>query len=123
MRKKILLVDDDEVFLKVLANRLAKAFEIEAALDGQEFINKALAWNPDLVILDIMLGKENGTEVYDRLLMHGFNRSVPILFLSTLVEDSLPQKLRPGRRTALLSKYFSSEDLTSNIEALIGQQG
>ncbi len=122
MKKKILLVDDDEVFLKILTNRLAKNFEIEAALDGQEFIKKALAWNPDLVILDIMLGKENGPHVYDRLLGCGFSHEVPILFLSTLVENSFPPKLRSGRRTALLSKYFSAEDLSSNIEVLIGQK-
>ncbi len=122
MKKKILLVDDDEAFLKVLTNRLAKGFEIEAARDGQECIDKAIAWNPDLVILDIMLGRENGPEVYDRLLRHGFNRSVPILFLSTLVEDAFPPKLYPGRKTALLSKYFSAEDLSSNIEVLIGRQ-
>lgn len=121
MKKKILVVDDDEVFVKVLTHRLEEDFEIETALDGQAFINKAFAWKPDLIILDILLGKEQGPEVYNRIVSRGFSRAVPVLYLSTLVEDPHPPPISPGRRTALLSKYFSSGDLSRNIETLLGE--
>lgn len=121
MKKKILIVDDDEAFLKVLTSRLGEDYETETALDGRVFIEKAFAWKPDLIILDILLGEEQGPEVYDRILSRGFSRSVPVLFLSTLVEDPHSPQLGQGRRTGLLSKYFFSEDLSRNINALLGQ--
>lgn len=121
MKKKILVVDDDEVFLKVLTNRLEENFEIETALNGREFMEKALARKPDLIILDILLGKEQGPEVYNRILSRGFNPSVPVLFLSSLVEDPQPSPLRSGRKMSLLGKYFSQEDLSRNIETLLGE--
>ena len=119
-KKKVLIVDDDEMFVTLLSNRLEDYFEIETALNGEEFAHKAFLWRPDLIILDILLADENGAEVHDQLLSSGFNPEIPILFISTLVEDASPVKLSNGRRIALLSKKFSPEELFKNIEILIG---
>ena len=61
MTKKVLLVDDDPVFVEVVKNRLAhENYEIRTACDRVEFTRQALRETPDIILLDIMLGKDNG---------------------------------------------------------------
>ena len=63
-KKKILVVDDEINFLKILKLNLeAKNYEVVTALDGEEALKKLKSEKPDVVILDIMLPKLNGDEV------------------------------------------------------------
>lgn len=68
--RKILLVEDNlelrnlyEIFLKL------NKFEIETAIDGEDGLEKAKAFHPDLVLLDVMMPKKDGFEVL-RTLRH-----------------------------------------------------
>ncbi|MDD5771820.1 MAG: response regulator, partial [Candidatus Omnitrophica bacterium] len=64
MAKKILVVDDEADFLKLLRLNLeAEDYIVITALDGEEALSKLKSEKPDAVILDIMLPKLNGEEV------------------------------------------------------------
>ncbi len=120
MKAKILIVDDDWATRELLQLKLSKdEFQIFAAATAEEFKTIAKNEKPDIILLDIVLGERQGTDVYDELLAEGFDPLVPVIFMSTLAQDQdmvLPQM---GHRYALIPKPFDTEGLNCQIKALI----
>lgn len=84
MRHKILLVDDEKDIIDLLKYNLEKEkeFSIEIAYDGKEALNKVESFNPDIILLDIMMPGMNGLEVC-RLLKSDVETShIPVVFLT-----------------------------------------
>ncbi|MDP3920540.1 MAG: response regulator [Candidatus Omnitrophota bacterium] len=120
MKKKILLVDDDTDILQMLAPLLTEeGFDVDTAQNASDFHRKALRSRPDLIILDIVLGEDQGPSVYDALLAEGFNREVPVIFLSGLEEEHSFGTVSPGRHFVLHSKFISTKDLLKDVYALL----
>jgi len=68
-KTKVLLVDDEEEFSSVLAERLgARGYEIDVAKDGMEAIRKVKADNYEAIILDFAMPGLNGIETLEILL-------------------------------------------------------
>lgn len=87
-RKKILLIDDDQTLCQMYKDRLeASDFIVETAHNGEEGFTKAVDLKPDLILLDIMMPKINGYEVFKRLRGEEATESTPIIFLTALIKD------------------------------------
>ena len=83
--KKILIVEDEKAISDIIKFNLAKeGFEADTAYDGQDGLEKALAGNPDLILLDVMLPLMDGFEVCKRVRESSM---VPILMLTAKEEE------------------------------------
>lgn len=121
MNHKVLVVDDDQGVRGLLHQMLAmENFEVLIAQNEEEFREKAVSLRPDLIILDVMLGDKNSVRVYDEMLSEGFNRNIPVLFISGLLENYLPSQARPGRKCALMGKPFKTAELLMQVWILLG---
>lgn len=61
---RVMLVEDEEAFIEALQVGLAReGFEVVVARDGAEALAKFEGWNPDIMLLDVMLPKVSGTDV------------------------------------------------------------
>lgn len=77
---KILVIDDDRDIVNMLKIYLEKEnYIVEVALDGEEGIKKFNIFNPDLVILDILMPKLNGYDVLNRIRSKS---DIPIIMLT-----------------------------------------
>lgn len=86
MKKKILIIEDEEELIKGLKlNLVFEGYDVIWALDGEEGLNKALEEKPDLILLDIMLPQKNGLEVCREL--RGQNVTIPIIMLTAKGEE------------------------------------
>ena len=66
--KKILIADDEADLLEMLDYAFQKAgYEVDLAADGEEALEKAEAFAPDIILLDVMMPKIDGIEVCRRL--------------------------------------------------------
>lgn len=120
MATKVLVVDDDPEILELLEITLTSfGFEADLAQNADEFRRKAWVSHPDIIILDIMLGEDNGPEIYDKLLALGLNPEIPIIFLSALASDRPMVTPQEGRRYSLLGKPFDPEKLVAEISHLV----
>ena len=85
IKKKILLIDDEEDAIRPLGFRLARrGFEVLLARDGEEGLREAQAAMPDLIVLDLFLPKLSGEEVCNAI-REGDNPKLgktPILMLT-----------------------------------------
>ena len=62
--KKILIVEDDQIVANIYRNKFSvEGFQVEVALDGQVGLETVRSFQPDAVILDLMLPKMTGVEL------------------------------------------------------------
>ena len=82
MKTKILLVDNEHDIVEFLQYNLEKeGVAVISAYDGIEALEK-INQKPDLVILDIMMPKLNGFEVYQKIRENSSYKDIPIIFLT-----------------------------------------
>lgn len=89
VRKKILLVEDDEVLASVYRARLEmEDFEVMEVHDGEQALTAALKYRPDLMILDAMMPKISGFDVLDILRNTPETMNLQIIMLTALSQES-----------------------------------
>lgn len=88
MRNKILIVDDESDILDILKYNLEKeGYKVEIAKNGAKAIEKAHQFNPNLILLDIMMPKMDGIEVCRKLRSNSAFSQTYIIFLTARSEE------------------------------------
>jgi len=115
---RILIVDDEEAILELIAYNLQKeGFLTERAVNGWEALEKVAANPPDLVLLDWMLPGIDGLEVCRRLRDNPKTRGLPIIMLTARVEEvDKVLGLELGAND-YVTKPFSPRELLARIKA------
>jgi DNA-binding response OmpR family regulator len=115
----VLVVDDEREITELIRLYLEKeGFSVRTADNGDDAIHLAQERLPDLIILDVLLGKPDGIEVC-RTLRSGVGANVPILFVSAKGEDSdIITGLSEGGDD-YITKPFSPSQLVARVHAHI----
>lgn len=88
-RKRILFVEDDNDLASVYTSRLvAEGFEVKRVDNGEDALAAAIAFKPQLVLLDAMMPKISGFEVLDILRNTPETANLKIMMLTALSQDS-----------------------------------
>lgn len=119
---KILIVDDEQTLL----DQLKCAFEgqrymVETALDGEAALDKLFDVPFDLIVLDIMLPKQDGLSVLREIRQAGM--TTPVLMLTAKVESNDKIKGLDLGADDYLAKPFSLDELLARIRALLRRSG
>ncbi len=118
MKRRVLLVEDEETLVIALRDRLAsEGFEVAHAGDGDTATSVASREMFDLILLDIALPRKNGFDVCRDLRQHGVQ--TPILMLTArgqVIDRVLGLKLGADD---YLTKPFDTAELLARIEALL----
>ncbi|PSL07896.1 response regulator transcription factor [Cecembia rubra] len=117
--KKILLIEDDELILKMVQFKLKKeGFQVYIARDGDSGIKAFLDIKPDLVITDVMVPFKSGLEV--TYLIKKDHPKTPVIVLSALGEEenSVKQAFQLGADD-FISKPFNPNELMLRIQRYI----
>jgi len=117
--KLILVVEDEEQNMKLIADVLALAgYHILKAVDGEEAIARLKVHNPDLIIADLCMPNFNGWKLGLWIAENKKDKNIPIIFLSSLLsEEGLPQPGELG--DYYMPKPFEAERLIKKIEELL----
>ena len=117
--KKILVADDEPDIVEIIQYNLAKeGYEVVTAKDGDEAIEKAKMFNPDLIVLDIMMPKKNGVEVCEILRLLPAFKSTLILFLTALSDESTQIRGLETGADDYINKPISPKVFLSKISSL-----
>lgn len=85
---KILAVDDNAINIKVLSQYLLKNnYEVITAESGEEAIEKFQSENPDIILMDIMMGGMNGLEATANIKALSGSKWIPVIFMSALASE------------------------------------
>ena len=118
MKRKILVVDDDEAVLEFLRAKLAARYELVTTTDGDAVLDLAHREVPDLIICDIDMPDVDGGDISAALYGDDRTRYIPVLFLSALVPTKDTRRGEVGGRPAI-SKSAPIEDIIARIEGLL----
>lgn len=118
---RILLAEDERDLSNALVTILKiKEYEVEAAYDGEEALDKCLSSDYDGIILDIMMPKLSGIEVLERIRESHINTPVLMLTAKAEVEDRV-KGLESGADD-YLAKPFAMDELLARIKAMVRRQ-
>jgi DNA-binding response OmpR family regulator len=122
MRKKILVVDDEDDILHFLELVLReKGYDVSTASGGHEALTKAQLERPHLILLDIMMPQMDGWEVLKLLRVDEETAEIPVAMLSARTEaKDRVQGLQEGA-IDYICKPFSLQDLLVKIETIFQQ--
>ncbi len=120
MRRKILVVEDDNELVELMLFTLKRAgFSVGRAADGIEALKKARSLNPDLILLDLMLPELDGFAVCEVLRRAPQTARVPILMVSALSSQFARLGGLEAGANEYLVKPFSPKHLLERVGALL----
>ncbi len=115
MTNKVLVIDDEKQIADIIKFNLEKeGYIVETANDGQEGIDKVYRWNPDLVILDIMMPIKDGFQVLKEIRV---DYKFPVIMLTAKEEEvDKVLGLELGADDYVV-KPFSMRELVARVKA------
>jgi DNA-binding response OmpR family regulator len=124
MAEKILIVDDDVDTLRLVGLMLQRqGYQITAATNGQQGLNKAVEEQPDLILLDVMMPDMDGYEVTRQLRQNPITADTPILMFTAKTQlDDKVAGFEVGADDYLTKPTHPSE-LQAHVKALLARSG
>ncbi len=119
-KKRILIVDDTVDTVELLKKRFrSDGYDTAEAYDGEEALKQVAEYNPDLIVLDVMMPKLDGYEVCQRLKTDENTRYIPILMLTA--KSDVESKVRGLDIGAddYLPKPFDYKELSARVRSLL----
>lgn len=117
--KKILIADDEPDILEILQFNLEEdGYEVATANNGEEALEKAKIFKPDLIILDVMMPHKNGVETCRALRRISDFKNTIIIFLTALSDEVAEIKGLESGADDYLTKPISPKVLKSKINSL-----
>ena len=125
MSARVLVVDDDPTIAEVVSDYLRDAgLEPRHAADGPSALLLAEAWQPDIVVLDLMLPGLDGLEVCRRLRQATDGRHpLPVIMLTALSEESERVQGLEAGADDYVTKPFSPRELALRVQAVLRRAG
>ena len=123
-KHKILIADDNQPNCELLEAYLdGLDCEIEVAIDGQETIEKVDSFQPDLVLLDVMMPKFSGFEVCQKIKSQPETRNIMILMVTALNELGDIERAIEAGTNDFLSKPVNRVELLKRVENMLHLKG
>jgi DNA-binding response OmpR family regulator len=123
--KKMLIIEDDQIVGAIYRHKCqAEGFQVELAGDGEAGWNAIQSFQPDVVILDLMLPKLNGVEILNRVRGSAQFKDLPVIvlsnaYLNTLVQDAW----KAGANHCLIKANCSPKQLIEIVRKTLGTPG
>ncbi len=118
-RRRVLIVEDDPLTAELVARYLeAGGYETAIERDGHAALTRAATWQPDLLVLDVMLPRLNGLEVLRRLTAGNGHRIAVILLTAIAQEEDRIRGLALGADD-YVAKPFSARELVARVTAVL----
>jgi CheY-like chemotaxis protein len=122
--KKILVVEDDRVSLKLVRDVLqANGYETEEATNGEEAVAKAAELRPDLIVMDIRLPGIDGLEATRRLKGEPSTAAIPIVAVTAQAMPEEQARIMAAGCQAYLPKPLRFTEFVSVVKGLLSSPG
>ncbi len=119
-RPRILIADDNPQGVELLEAYLAGGdYDLAIATDGEDTLAKVAGFQPDLILLDVMMPKISGFEVCKRLRRDPATSGVAILMVTALDQNSDVDRAVDAGTDDFLSKPINKTELLLRVRALL----
>jgi DNA-binding response OmpR family regulator len=119
VNKKILIVDDDPVIRVLIEEYLTnQGYDVRVVADGIECLSEIPGFDPDLVVLDLIMPRMNGVEVLKNLRSNPDTSRLPVLMLSANTDTEAVTDSHHVNANRYLQKPFNLREVLDAVESL-----
>ncbi len=123
MRKRILIVEDNDLNLKLFRDLLtAHGYETIETKEGLEAINLTRSELPDLILMDIQLPEISGLDVTRRLKAEDILCNIPIIAVTAFAMKDDEEKILAAGCQAYISKPISIVPFLNTVRKFLGEE-
>jgi len=123
MAKKILIIEDEEILLDLLKDKLeGLGYDVYCALDGEKGLKAIRDIVPDLVLLDIIMPKMSGFEVMEAMQKDPSIKDIPVIIISNSGQPvELDKAKQLGAKDWLIKTEFDPAEVLQKVKAVLGE--
>jgi signal transduction histidine kinase len=118
-RPIILVADDEPDMLRFLKSQLISEYEVLEAVDGQQAVDKASQFLPDIILLDMMMPEKDGVQACRELRQQTSTQSIPVVLLTARADEETKLAALSAGASDFLAKPFSTIELHVRIKNLV----
>ncbi|MFQ4141599.1 response regulator [Chlorogloeopsis sp. ULAP02] len=120
--KKILVVDNEEYIQEVakICLETVAGWEVLTASSGKEGITKAETFQPDAILLDVMMPDMDGLATFEKLQNNPATKSIPVILLTAKIQASDRRRYAQLGMTAAIAKPFNPLELAPQVASALG---
>jgi len=108
--KKVLIVDDDEAILEAIQIAIeGEGYSVETLTDGEEALDKAKKYKPNVILLDLLLSGRDGSEIVKEFKTNNGVKDIPIVMISA--HPSAKKSALDSGADHFLAKPFDLDEL------------
>lgn len=117
---RVLIADDDQRNAELLEAHLdGTGWETKLAVNGEEALKFTKEWNPDVILLDVMMPKFSGFEVCKRLRADAATKAVGVLMITALDQPNDIERAIDAGTDDFLTKPINKTELLLRIRAVL----
>ena len=120
MAKKVLVVEDNELNLRLFCDLLrAHDYAVEGVRDGRDALASARSFAPDLIIMDIQMPHVSGLELIEALRADEALRTTPVMAVTAYAGKADEDRIRAAGADAYVSKPIALMRFVETVEGLL----
>ncbi len=117
---RVLVAEDNPHGAELLEAYLSDTdYEVRTAADGEATLRLVREWQPDLILLDIMMPKLSGFEVCKRLRLDPATRHTPVIMITALDQTSDVERAVEAGTNDFLTKPINKAELLLRVKAML----
>ena len=116
--RRVLIADDEPDMLRYLKSQLDHDFQVIEAADGQQAVDKASQFLPDVILCDMMMPEKDGLDVCRHLRQRTSTQAIPILMLTARADEETKLAVLSAGANDFVPKPFSTTELLVRLKNL-----
>lgn len=119
---RILIVENDKDLIDIYTTRLiAEGFDVRSLSDGEKVYQTVIEYQPDMMLLDVRLGKMNGLDILEDLRRRPETANTRVIVITVLAMDDVEQRAKElGVLEYLIKTHIILADIVDHIKSHLG---
>ncbi|MDZ7951982.1 response regulator [Nostoc sp. DedQUE09] len=120
--KQILVVDNEQYIQEVakICLETVAGWKVVTASSGQEGIIKAETYQPDAILLDVMMPEMDGITTFEKLQANPLTKTIPVIFLTAKIQASDRRRYNQMGMISAIAKPFNPLELAAEVAVALG---
>jgi len=120
--KRILVVDNEQYIQEVakICLETVAGWKVETAGSGKEGIIKAETYQPDAILLDVMMPDMDGIATFEKLQANPLTKAIPVILLTAKIQASDRRRYAQIGMNGAIAKPFNPLELAQQVAAAVG---
>lgn len=118
-RPRVLIADDEPDMLRFLKSQLSEKFQVLEAVNGNQAVEKAAQFLPDVILCDMMMPEKDGLQVCREVRQRTSTKGIPLLLITARADEETKLQALAAGASDFLAKPFSTTELNVRLHNLV----